>query len=90
MSVSKYSEELKVQVLKSLEEVGDAKAVAERHNNPVWVVRRFRREKLKSPEINKDKKIKQLTQQLKDKELENLILRELLKKTYQAMPSGEK
>jgi hypothetical protein len=90
MGVSKYSEELKVQVLKSLEEVGDAKAVAERHHIPVWVVRRFRREKLKSPEINKDKKIKQLTQQLKDKELENLVLRELLKKTYQVMPSGVK
>jgi hypothetical protein len=57
MGVSKYSEELKVQVLlKSLEGVGDAKAFAERHHIPDWVVRRFRREKLKSPEMNKDKK----------------------------------
>jgi hypothetical protein len=48
------------------------------------VFRRFRRGKLKSPEINKDKKIKQLTQQLKDKELENLVLIELLKN----VPSG--
>jgi hypothetical protein len=46
MGASKYSEELKVQVLKSLDEVGDTKAVAQRHQIPVWVVRKFRREHL--------------------------------------------
>ena len=88
MGASKYSEELKVQVLKSLDEVGDTKAVAQRHQIPVWVVRKFRREHLRSPEINKDKKIKQLAQQLKDKEFENEVPGELLKKTYQVMPSS--
>lgn len=90
MGVTKYSQELKAQILKDLEEVGDVKTVAARYQISVWAVRRFRREKLRAPEISKDKKIKQLTKQLKEKEFENMVLRELLKKTYQVMPSGEK
>ena len=90
MGVSKYSEELKVQVLKGLAELGDTKLVADRYSIPTWVVRRFKREGLKQPEISKDKKIKELSTELEKKELENKILRELLKKTYQAMPIESK
>lgn len=86
MAKEKYSPELKEQVLKDLDEVGDIGLVCQRHNVPKHAVYRFRRERLKCPSINKDQKIKSLNKELKDKELENRILRELLKKTYQVMP----
>lgn len=86
MAKEKYSPELKEQVLKDLDEVGEIDLVCQRHNVPKHAVYRFRRERLKSPSINKDQQIKSLNKELKDKELENRILRELLKKTYQVMP----
>ena len=86
MSRRKYTEELIEIVLKDLESTADPQAVSERHNVPVHAIYRFRRERLAAPEISKDKKIRELTKELQDKELETRILRELLKKTYQVMP----
>jgi transposase-like protein len=86
MAKQKYSAELKEQVLKDLDEVGDIDAVCNKHNVPKHAVYRFRRARLESPSINKDRMIKALNRDLKEKDLENRILRELLKKTYQVMP----
>lgn len=86
MSKEKYMPELKERVLKDLDEVGDIKIVCERHNVPKHAVYRFRRERLNRPSGNKDLKIKSLNKELREKDLENRILRELLKKTYQVMP----
>lgn len=86
MAKEKYSSELKERVLKDLEEIGDIDIVCQRHNVPKHAVYRFRRTRLNSPSINKDRKIKALSKELKEKDLEVRILRELLKKTYQVMP----
>ena len=86
----KYSPELKEQVLKDLDEVGDINVVCQKHNIPKHAVYRFRRDRLKSPILNKDRTIKELNKELREKNLENQILRELLKKTYQVMPIDSK
>lgn len=86
MQDSKYSPELRAQVIKDFELTGDAKLVAAKHAIPEHAVYRIRREQLATPEVSKDKKIRELTQDLQKKDLENRILRELLKKTYQVMP----
>jgi hypothetical protein len=86
MSKKRYSPELRRQVLKDLEEIKDPGLVAKKLNIPVHAVYRFKREELSAPEVNKEKKIKELNAELVRKELENKILRELLKKTYQVMP----
>lgn len=86
MGREKYSSELIEQVLKDLESTGDVSLVSQKHSIPAHAIYRFRREKLKAPEISKDKKIKVLSKELAEKDLENQILRELLKKTYQVMP----
>jgi hypothetical protein len=86
MSQIKYSPELIEQVLKDFESTNDVSLVSQKHKIPAHAVYRFRRDRLKAPEISKDKKIRELTRELADKDLENKILRELLKKTYQVMP----
>lgn len=86
MSKIKYTPELRAQIIKDLESTNDVKLVAKKHSVPEHAVYRIKRENLRAPEIAKEKKIKQLTKELADKDLENQILRELLKKTYQVMP----
>ena len=87
MSRKKYSPELIAQVLNDLNSTGDINIVSQKHGVPVHAIYRFRRDSLKEPEVAKEKKIKELTKELADKDLENRILRELLKKTYQVMPN---
>ena len=67
----KYSEEQREQALKELEACGDINLVSR---------------KLKSPQVSQAQEVKRLTKELKEAELENRILSELLKKTYQVMP----
>lgn len=86
MGQVKYSEELVQQVLSELESTGDVHLVSRKFGVPVHSIYRFRRQKLKTPEALKDKKIKELSKELADQKLENKILRELLKKTYQVLP----
>ena len=83
---SKYSPELRAQVIKDFDQTADAKLVASKHSIPEHAVYRIRREQLASPGLSKDKKIRELSQELQKKDLEVRILRELLKKTYQVMP----
>lgn len=87
MGNTRYSPELRRQVLKDLDELKLATLVAKKHGIPVHAIYRFKREEQYSPELNKDKKIKELRNQLDEKELEVRILRDLLKKTYQVMPT---
>jgi len=87
MGNTRYSPELRRQVLKDLDELKLATLVAKKHGIPVHAIYRFKREEQYSPELNKDKKIKELRNQLDEKELEVRILRDLLKKTYQVIPT---
>lgn len=86
MSQIRYSKEQRAQALKELEATGDVNLVARKLNIPAHAIYRFRRERVNSPQISKDKELKRLNKELKESELENRILRELLKKTYQVMP----
>lgn len=86
MGQIKYSPDRIDSVLKDLKETGDIDAVSERHQIPKHAIYRYRRLRENIPRENKDKQIKQLSKELKEKDLENKILRELLKKTYQVLP----
>lgn len=86
MARAKYTPELRTRVLHDLEQTQDVKLVSARYGVPEHAIYRMRRERLASPEESKDKKIRELSIELKDKDLEIKILRELLKKTYQVMP----
>jgi hypothetical protein len=87
MPLERYSPELRRQVLKDLNDLKSVPLVAKKHGIPVHAIYRFRKEDFHSPELNKDKKIRELRSELDDKELEIKILRDLLKKTYQVMPT---
>ena len=82
----RYSTEQIEGVLKDFEQTGDVKAVSDRHGIPSHAIYRFRRIRKSAPEKNKDKRIQYLSKEVKKKDLEIRILRELLKKTYQVMP----
>ena len=86
MSYVKYSPEPVDAVLKDLSETGDVSLASERYGIPKHAIYRFRRQRKNSPEINKDKKIRDLNEELRKKNLENRVLRELLKKTYSVIP----
>jgi hypothetical protein len=76
----KYIPELRTQVLNDLEQTQDVKLVSDRYGVPAHAIYRMRRERLASLEESKEKKIRELAQELKEKYLEIKILRELLKK----------
>lgn len=63
MRGSKYSPGPRARVIKDFEATGDAKLVADKHSIPEHAVYRIRREQLVSPEVFKDKKIRELTQE---------------------------
>ena len=86
MAKIKYSSALITQVLDDLKATNDVALTSQKHGIPVHAIYRFRRDRARAPEISKDKKIKELSKELSDKDLEIKVLRELLKKTYQVMP----
>ncbi len=73
-------------VLADFESVGNIALVSRKHGIPRHAIYRFRRMRELDPVGVKNQKIKQLSKDLKEKDLEVRILRELLKKTYQVMP----
>lgn len=81
---SKFSKELKDLVLKEIIEVGSVKLVAEKHGINYKTVHNWvKASKADGGLIKEYKQIKSLHQQLKDKDLEIRVLKELLKKTVQ-------
>jgi len=81
--MSKYSAELKAQVVKEAKETGNATMVARRHQVPAATVYSWIRGRdLKANTANVENR--KLRKALEEKELENEILKELLKKTNQA------
>ena len=78
-----YSKELKEQVVKECIETNNYAAVSSKHDIPVttiygWIKRHKNKQKKESRS-----NIKGLEAKLKDVELENRILKELLKKSHQ-------
>lgn len=84
MAGKRYSNEFKAQIVKEVKQVHNVSHVARKHNISNkniynWVQSADR--KVSNPEAAENKKLKK---KLADAELELLILKDLLKKTYQA------
>jgi len=91
----RYSEEFKKQIVREVEEVGNASLVARKHDVvPGTVTRWVRKSKMSNPTNNPlnidystnyslDKENDQLKKLLGEKDLEIAILKDLLKKTTQ-------
>lgn len=79
-----YTKEFKEQLVKEASEVGNIAMVAKRHSIDPSTLRywmKMRRKTSRKP--NGDAELKELRSNLKDAQLENAILKELLKKTNQ-------
>ncbi len=78
----KYSLELRKQVLKDWEETGNIESVSQKHDVPIHAIYRFKKMEKQSPEKDLKKKTQELEEIIRKKDLENRILKELLKKSY--------
>lgn len=78
-----YTKELKEQVLKEVKDTGNMALVARKHGISYPTVVSWVGSERKAPVRKRKKEQKQLESKLKDLELENRILKELLKKTNQ-------
>lgn len=86
---SKFSEELKVQILKEVEEVGVIATVAKKHAIDPKNIHNWLRVRKNKPKLDQARELRELRKKLEDAELENLVLKELLKKTYPRWQSAE-
>ena len=75
--------ELKEQILAEVKEAGSVPIVAKKHNISTKTIYNWTRASSNSTQVSDAKEIRALNKKLKDAELENLVLKELLKKTYQ-------
>ena len=87
--MSKYRDELKAQVVKEAKETGNATMVARRHGIPAATVSSWVRGK-NMPVETANGENRRLRKALEEKDLENQILKELLKKTNQVWLSESK
>jgi transposase len=86
----KISLEQREQILSEVKEVGNIPLVAKKHNISSKTIYNWTRSTKNTDQFNQSKEIRALNKKLKDAELENLVLKELLKKTYQRWESAEK
>ncbi len=82
--MSKYSPELKAQIIKEVGETKNIVAVAKAHNLNHKTVWSWVNRKRIEPEMASYKKVTELQRKLSALTLENQILKDLLKKTNQA------
>lgn len=76
---SKYSDDLRAQVIKESKETGNAAMVARRHEVPIATVYSWLRSSDRPKDVTKTE-VMDLRRKLEEKELENAILKDLLKK----------
>ena len=86
---SQFSVELKEQILKEVQEVGVVTTVAKKHNVDPKTVHNWMRVIRGRPKREQMQELRDLQKKLKNAELENLVLKELLKKTYPHWQSAE-
>ena len=80
----KYKELEKQHIIKEAKSVGNVAQVAKKNNLPPSTIHTWiKKEQTPKEEIHKNQDIKQIKTKLAEAELENKILKELLKKTYQ-------
>jgi len=87
---SKVSPELKAQILEELKEVGVMATVANKHGISSKTIYNWVSATKNKVQIDQSKETRALQKKLKDAELEILVLKELLKKTYPHWQSAEK
>ena len=81
--VKRYSKELREQILKEAKETGNVALVARNRGISYTTIASWVRTERYAPQREYKKDLKNLESRLKDVELENRILKELLKKTNQ-------
>lgn len=86
MPKRKYSAELKAQVLAEYEETGNAKSIAAKHGLEAKQVWQWKAIAKARPEKEKEIAFKKLKKELAESQLENSLLREIIKKTAMVMP----
>ena len=89
MEVNRYSQEERAQVLQEVKDTGNAALVARNRGIAYHTVAAWVRAERIAPGRKRAQDLEQLEKRLKDAELENRILKELLKKTSQLWLSDE-
>lgn len=90
MGTSKYSSELRTQVISEVKEVGNIATVGKKHGISTKTIHNWMRATNNKAQNDQSKEIRELNKKLKDAELENLVLKELLKKTYPRWQNAER
>jgi transposase len=85
-----YDSETKEKLIKEAKETGNVAMVARGHQISAHTLYSWIRASAKSKTKGTSARVKELEKKLEDQELENEILRELLKKTNQAWLGGSK
>ncbi len=85
----KYPNELKSQVVKEIQEVGNISSVCKKHGLKPSTVHGWLKAYNSKDEIDELAQLRKLKKELSDSKLENKVLKELLKKTYQVWNSEE-
>ena len=88
--MKRFPQEIKDQVLKEVEEVGNVVMVARKHGINHKTVNNWVQAYRNKDQITEQKTMKQLARKIKDQELEIEVLKALLKKTYPHWQSAEK
>lgn len=89
VEVKKYSKELREQILKEVKDIGNVALVARNHGIPYQTVVSWIGSERRAPARKRNQDLKALESRLRDAELENRILKELLKKTNQLWLTDE-
>lgn len=90
MRAPHYSNELKDQVMKEVEETGSLEAVAKKHGLIPRTVRNWAYASKNKDKLLEQKKLRDLNREVQDLRLQNELLKDLLKKTVQVFGSEEK
>jgi transposase-like protein len=85
----RISDEIKMQIIAEVKEVGSVPTVAKKHGLLPKRIYNWMRATTSSVNTDQNKQIRELNKKLKEAELENLVLKELLKKTYPRWQNAE-
>lgn len=77
-----YTNEFKEQIIKEIKEIGNISLVCRKHNLKPSTVHGWLYKIRNKDKILESKKTREMEKKLKDLELENAVLKSLLKKTY--------
>ncbi len=88
VEVKSYSKELREQILKEVKDTGNMALVSRKHGISYQTVVSWVGSERRAPAKKRKQDLKSLETRLKDAELENRILKELLKKTNQLWLTG--